>query len=179
MRPGKKQPEKNVSSQPASVASMNITDIEHIIRILKQNEVTEFELEQDGTRIRLTRNSSGGFAVQQNQVAELRPALSTPSSTSAATSSNNDSVAVDDSSRLVKVTSPIVGTFFRKASPDSEVFVKEGDVVKKGDTLCIVEAMKLMNEIESDTSGRVVKILGSDGQVVEYGEVLFLIDPTA
>jgi acetyl-CoA carboxylase biotin carboxyl carrier protein len=79
----------------------------------------------------------------------------------------------------VKVESPIVGTFYRRASPDAELFVKEGDIVSKGDTLCIIEAMKLMNEIEATTSGRLVKILGTDGQVVEFGETLFLIDPSA
>jgi acetyl-CoA carboxylase biotin carboxyl carrier protein len=83
-----------------------------------------------------------------------------------------------DMGRYVKVESPIVGTFYRRPSPDAESFVKEGDIVSKGATLCIIEAMKLMNEIEAPTSGRVVKILGSDGQVVEFGEVLFLIDPS-
>ncbi len=73
--------------------------------------------------------------------------------------------------------SPLVGTFYRKPSPDASPFVSEGDVVKKGDTLCIVEAMKLMNEIEAPCSGKVTKVLPSDGAVVEFGEVLFLIDP--
>ncbi len=71
-----------------------------------------------------------------------------------------------------------MGTFYRKPSPDAELFVKEGDVVSKGATLCIIEAMKLMNEIEAPSSGKVVKILGVEGKVVEFGEVLFLIDPS-
>jgi acetyl-CoA carboxylase biotin carboxyl carrier protein len=83
----------------------------------------------------------------------------------------------DDLGRYVKVESPIVGTFYRKPSPDADMFVKEGDTVSKGDTLCIIEAMKLMNEIEAPTSGKIVKILGVEGQVIEFGEVLFLIDP--
>ena len=83
----------------------------------------------------------------------------------------------EDLGRYVKVESPIVGSFYRKPSPDAEPFAKEGDVVRKGGTLCIIEAMKLMNEIESPTSGRIVKVLGVEGQVVEFGEVLFLIDP--
>jgi acetyl-CoA carboxylase biotin carboxyl carrier protein len=85
----------------------------------------------------------------------------------------------EDLGRFVKVESPIVGTFYRKPSPDADLFVKEGDIVSKGATLCIVEAMKLMNEIESPTSGKIVKILGAEGKVVEFGEVLFLIDPAA
>jgi acetyl-CoA carboxylase biotin carboxyl carrier protein len=80
---------------------------------------------------------------------------------------------------FVKVESPIVGTFYRKPSPDSDVFVKEGSSVKKGDTLCIIEAMKLMNEIDAPCDGRVEKILLSEGHVVEFGEALFYINPKA
>jgi acetyl-CoA carboxylase biotin carboxyl carrier protein len=83
----------------------------------------------------------------------------------------------EDLGRYVKVESPIVGTFYRKPSPDAEPFVKEGDSISKGSTLCIIEAMKLMNEIESPASGKIVKVFGTEGQVVEFGEVLFLIDP--
>jgi acetyl-CoA carboxylase biotin carboxyl carrier protein len=90
---------------------------------------------------------------------------------------SNGNGVQEDLGRYVKVESPIVGSFYRKPSPDAEPFVKEGDVVSKGCTLCIIEAMKLMNEIESPTSGKVVKVLGAEGQVVEFGEVLFLIDP--
>jgi acetyl-CoA carboxylase biotin carboxyl carrier protein len=86
--------------------------------------------------------------------------------------------AHEDTGRFTKVESPIVGTFYRKPSPDAELFVKEGDTVSKGQTLCIIEAMKLMNEIESPSSGKIVKILGVEGKVVEFGEVLFLIDPS-
>ena len=80
-------------------------------------------------------------------------------------------------SNLKKVESPIVGTFYRKPSPDAPPFAKEGDRVAAGDTLCIVEAMKLMNEIDSPCSGTIEKILVADGEVVEFGEVLFLIKP--
>lgn len=157
---------------------MNIADLEYIIKILKQNDVTDFELEQDGTRIKLARGPAGNFIVHEAS-AELRPAVVqsvAPASNGAASASAP--VAAQESSTHVKVESPIVGTFYRRPSPDAEAFVKEGDTVKKGDTLCIIEAMKLMNEIEATTSGKVVKILGTDGHVVEYGETLFLIDPS-
>ena len=85
--------------------------------------------------------------------------------------------AAQDHSRFVTVTSPIVGTFYRSPSPDADPYVEEGDAVKKGQVLCIVEAMKLMNEIESETDGRVVKILVESTTAVEYGQPLFLIDP--
>jgi acetyl-CoA carboxylase biotin carboxyl carrier protein len=80
---------------------------------------------------------------------------------------------------MVTITSPIVGTFYRSPSPDADPYVEEGDVVKKGQVLCIVEAMKLMNEIESEVVGRVVKILAESTKPVEYGQPLFLIDPSS
>jgi acetyl-CoA carboxylase biotin carboxyl carrier protein len=153
---------------------MDIKDIEHIIKMLKQNEVTEFELEQEGTRVKLARTPAGSFVHAEARV-DLVPAVQHAVLPVVAASNGNG--VQEDLGRYVKVESPIVGSFYRKPSPDAEPFVKEGDVVSKGSTLCIVEAMKLMNEIESPTSGRVVKVLGAEGQVVEFGEVLFLIDP--
>jgi acetyl-CoA carboxylase biotin carboxyl carrier protein len=154
---------------------MDIKDIEHIIKMLKQNEVTEFELEQEGTRVKLSRTPAGGFAVSEGRM-ELVQAVQQVAVPVVA-SGNGNGGAQEDLGRYVKVESPIVGSFYRRPSPDAEPFVKEGDVISKGSTLCIIEAMKLMNEIESPTSGKVVKIMGADGQVVEFGEVLFLIDP--
>jgi len=154
---------------------MDIKDIEHIIKMLKQNEVTEFELEQEGTRVKLSRTPAGGFAVSEGRM-ELVQAVQQVAVPVVSSGSGNG--AQEDLGRYVKVESPIVGSFYRRPSPDAEPFVKEGDVISKGSTLCIIEAMKLMNEIESPTSGRVVKVMGADGQVVEFGEVLFLIDPS-
>lgn len=152
---------------------MDIKDIENIIKILKQNEVTEFELQQGDTRVKLCRTAAGTYVHSEARY-EMVPAVQGSAPLAAPA---QPAAAQEDLGRLVKVESPIVGTFYRKPSPDAEVFVKEGDSVSKGDTLCIVEAMKLMNEIESPTSGKVVKILGVEGQVIEFGEVLFLIDP--
>jgi acetyl-CoA carboxylase biotin carboxyl carrier protein len=152
---------------------MDIKDIENIIKILKQNEVTEFELEQEGTRVKLSRTTGGTYVTSEARY-EMVPAVQVAMAAPAASSS---SAPQEDLGRYVKVESPIVGTFYRKPSPDADVFVKEGDTVSKGDTLCIIEAMKLMNEIEAPTSGKVVKIFGAEGQVIEFGEVLFLIDP--
>lgn len=153
---------------------MDIKDIEHIIKILKQNEVTEFELEQDGTRVKLARTPAGAFVHAESRM-ELVPVVHNVANQQQG--GQNANVASENLGRFVKVESPIVGSFYRRPSPDAEPFVKEGDVISKGNTLCIIEAMKLMNEIESPTSGKVVKILGTEGQVVEFGEVLFLIDP--
>ncbi len=153
---------------------MDIKDIEHIIKILKQNEVTDFELEQEGTRVKLSRTASGGYVHSEARF-DVVPAVQIPGPAQGAPAA---AAVQDDHGRLMKVESPIVGTFYRKPSPDAEMFVKEGDVVSKGATLCIIEAMKLMNEIEAPSSGKVVKILGVEGKVVEFGEVLFMIDPS-
>lgn len=154
---------------------MEIKDIEHILSVLKKNDITEFELQQDGTQFKLKR----GVVVEtitRPMAADVQPAIIGHSGAGhnaapAEKKSEND--------HLFKVESPIVGTFYRRPSPDSEPFVREGDMVKKGATLCIVEAMKLMNEIESPCAGRIEKVLLTDGQVVEFGEILILINPDA
>ena len=153
---------------------MDIKDIENIIKILKQNEVTEFELEQEGTRVKLARTPAGGFIHAEARM-DVVPAVQVAVPVVA---SSGSAAIQEDLGRYVKVESPIVGTFYRRPSPDAEPYVKEGDVVPKGSTLCIIEAMKLMNEIEAPTSGKIVKIFGAEGQVVEFGEVLYLIDPS-
>ncbi len=163
---------------------MELKDLEQILSILRQNDVTEFELEQEGTHLKLCRGqrqqlvAAPHAAHAGNLVVE--PAIIGPQPTAAMVqleAASAQPAVVEADSKLIKVESPLVGPFYRKPSPDSEPFVKEGQVVKKGDTLCIVEAMKLMNEIDSSCSGRIEKILIPDGHVVEYGEVLFLINP--
>jgi acetyl-CoA carboxylase biotin carboxyl carrier protein len=161
---------------------VEINELEMIIKILKQNDVTEFELNQQGVHIKLARGSAILAPSYSQQVTEIRPAIvNSPSMVSVSANGNSAEHSKADANLIppnwVKIESPIVGTFYRKPSPDSEVFVKEGDMVKKGDTLCIIEAMKLMNEIEATSSGRIEKICLTEGQVVEYGEVLFLINP--
>jgi len=158
---------------------MDIEELEKILALLKDNNVTEFELHQDGTQIRLTR---GQMVTHQttsaSTVVELEPAIvNSPNGPSAPIIADAAGAEEEDLS-FTKVESPIVGTYYCKPAPDAAAFVESGDRVKKGDTLCIVEAMKLMNEIESPCDGIIKKILLSDGQVVEFGETLFLIDPT-
>ena len=152
---------------------MDISELEEILTILKRNDIVEFELRQGETHIKLTRGGAASQAYSGPAVVQhLEPAI-----VSAGTNGTSAPAATEVNSKLAKVESPIVGTFYRKPSPDAEPFVKVGDSVKKGATLCLVEAMKLMNEIESPCSGKVEKILLNDGEVVEYGEVLFLINP--
>jgi acetyl-CoA carboxylase biotin carboxyl carrier protein len=185
---------------------MEIKELQQIISILKENDVTRFELEQKGVKLRLSRlgatgpqeGTNGHQAMQSFSMAAVQPAFprqmdggaalaphhvqaQVSSSTGVSSQSSppsNPSVS-QSTEHLTKVDSPLVGTFYRKPSPDAEPFVREGQMVRKGDTLCIVEAMKLMNEIEAPVSGRVERILVPDAHVVEFGEVLFLIDATA
>ena len=171
---------------------MNLTDIEKIVKILKQSDIQEFELEQDGTKIKLTRGQSGQIShissvashqAYQQQGSQhviyreaVEPAIVGNTNQVADVHPKNDAKN-EESDGSTPVKSPLVGTFYKKPSPDAEAFTKEGAQVKKGDTLCIVEAMKLMNEIEAPVSGTVTKILVKDGEVVEFGEVLFMIKP--
>jgi len=154
---------------------MDIKELEQIIEILKKNEVTEFELNKGDMHIKLSREKLARAAITEGapvaHVQFAQPAIISTATASAA------AIAPTVNPNLVKVESPIVGTFYRRSSPDAEPFVSEGARVEKGDTLCIIEAMKLMNEIEAPRSGRIEKVMLTEGQVVEYGELLFLINP--
>lgn len=160
---------------------MNTKDIQNIIDILKNSDVTEFKLEQDGTTISISRNKNEIQYIQPQALIPTQPqtiSIQEVNTSSAMTQVVADkSVSSVDDSNLIKVESPIVGTFYRKSSPDTPPFVEVGTKVKKGQVLCIVEAMKLMNEIESPSDGVIEKILLEDSQIVEFGEVLFLIKP--
>lgn len=161
---------------------MDLAELEKIIKMLKAHDVTEFELQREGLNIKLSRLQSGApAAVNVAPNLELQPAIvgqsNGPIPQHIASALAPSAKELEQADNFVRVESPIVGTFYRKPSPDAEPFVREGDRVRKGQTLCIIEAMKLMNEIESPSDGKINKILLSDGHVVEYGEVLFLIDP--
>ena len=147
--------------------------IQELIDILKRNSLTELELEREGVRIRVRYEL--GIKTITTAVAESAPAQTIAASQPAVSGAS----ASADQTGLVTITSPIVGTFYRSPSPDADPYVEEGDYVKKGQVLCIVEAMKLMNEIESEVDGRVVKILAESTKPVEYGQALFHIDPKA
>ena len=156
-----------------SLSGQQTRHIQELIDLLKKNNLTELELEREGLRIRV-RNEIG--------VKTVMPAVAdqgTPGSTSASQPSAVAGTQTEDTTGMITIASPIVGTFYRSPSPDADPYVEEGDYVKKGQVLCIVEAMKLMNEIESEVNGRVMKILAESTKPVEYGQALFLVDPTA
>lgn len=144
---------------------MEIDGIKELITLLKDSDISELMVEQDGTKIRIRRQAQFQAVEMQPQVQPVHnPAIKETE---------------EDVHRLVTVTSPIVGTFYRAPSPEASSFVEIGAQVKKGQVLCIVEAMKLMNEIESEVDGIVVRALAENGHPVEYGEPLFLIEPAA
>ena len=147
--------------------------IQELIDLLKKNNLTELELEREGLRIRV-RHEIGVKAITTT-VADQGTSGSTAASQPPAAAGTQP----EDAIGMITIVSPIVGTFYRSPSPDADPYVEEGDYVKKGQVLCIVEAMKLMNEIESEVNGRVTQILAESTKPVEYGQALFLVDPTA
>lgn len=144
-------------------------EVNELVDFLEERGLEEFELERSGIRIRIKRQGLSAPVVQ----APIPAASPAPSPVAAEPASPE----TDLDSDLHVIKSPIVGTFYSASSPDNPPFVKTGDKVKAGQVLCIVEAMKLMNEIESDVAGEVVKIYGENAQPVEYGALLFAIRP--
>ena len=159
-------------TKSAQDAAAQTRQIQELIDLLKRNHLTELEIERAGVRIRVRHEI--GIKTVSTSVSELQ--ASAPAVTQQAVPASD---LVEDSAGHITITSPIVGTFYRSPSPDADPYVEEGDYVKKGQVLCIVEAMKLMNEIESEVDGRITKILVESTKPVEYGQALFLIDPKA
>ena len=143
---------------------MELEDLKGLIELLKETDITELLVEKDGTKVKIKRE-------------KIFSSVDFPSPKSPSLQETIIKETEEDTQRLITVTSPIVGTFYRSPSPDAPVFIEVGVRIKKGQVLCIIEAMKLMNEIESEADGIVVKALVENGQPVEYGEPLFLIEP--
>ena len=140
-------------------------EIQDLVEILNEQNLNEIEIQRGDVRIRVRRESGASANVQASSSKEsVQPSQPTAD------------FVERESSRLLTVTSPVVGTFYRSSSPDVEPYVEEGDLVTRGHVLCIVEAMKLMNEIESEVDGRVVKIMVENESGVEYGQPLFVIE---
>jgi len=164
---------------------MNQKELRELIEFLIEKDISEFELERGDVKVRIKRGATEGNTstpIQQPLPASLAAPPATPAiqpttraNVSAPPATVAPKVEVEEDLHLVK--SPIVGTFYESPSPGSPPFVKIGDVVEEGQTLCIIEAMKLMNEIDSDVSGEIVKKLVANSQPVEYGQPLFAVRP--
>lgn len=149
---------------------MNLDDVKKILELVKEHELTEFELEREGLKIRVRKEARGRIVAEAP--AGLPSVHAAPALPAAAPPVP---AAADDSLEFAVVKSPIVGTFYRSSEPGAPPFADIGQRVKKGQVLCIIEAMKLMNEIESEYDGEIVKVYVENGQPVQYGERLFAI----
>jgi acetyl-CoA carboxylase biotin carboxyl carrier protein len=172
-------PGRNVGKQEREGRAWNLKDIEQLIDLLVAREISEFEMEQDGLRLRVKRGlsyepSPGSAFLPSHYTASAGTSSSPPSAALAAADSSSAEPAED----LYIIKSPIVGTFYNAPSPNAPPFVKLGDVVQAGQVLCIIEAMKLMNDIESEVAGEILRIYVENGQPVEYGQSLFAIKPS-
>ena len=150
---------------------MDLRKLKTLIDLVSDSNVSELEITEAEGKVRIVKSSGAPMMMQQPVMNTAAVPAMQP--TSAAVSASEPTPAVGS---MHAVKSPMVGTFYRSASPGAKPFVEVGDIVKEGDTICIIEAMKILNEIESDKSGVVSKILCQNGQAVEYGQPLFLID---
>ena len=156
---------------------MTLDEIKELVEFIKGHDLDEFELEQDGVKVRIKRGSNH-HAVAAPHTPAAMPVLSAPPVAAPAAASPAGAAAPDEGGELAIVKSPIVGTFYRSAEPGAKSLVSVGDTVRKGQVLCIIEAMKLMNEIDSEYDGEVTSVYVENGQAVQYGERLFAIRPT-
>ena len=162
---------------------MTLDEIKNLIEFIKGHDLSEFELEQDGVKIRVKSGSNHQHVVAMPPMTYAAPApqmpVAPPAAVPAAAATPVSAGAADEAGgELAIVKSPIVGTFYRAAEPGAKPFVSVGDVVRKGQVLCIIEAMKLMNEIDSEYDGEITSVYIENGQAVQYGERLFAIKPT-
>ncbi len=163
---------------------MDLKEIRQLVKMVENSEITEIEIEEEGKKLRITKTfsaSNGGIHILPAP-AQAYPAAppAVAQMPAAAPLSAEQSVAAAPapavSDKIVEVRSPMVGTFYRAPAPDADPYVEVGQTVAVGQTLCIVEAMKLMNEIESEVAGKVVEIMVENAQPVEFNQVLFLIE---
>jgi acetyl-CoA carboxylase biotin carboxyl carrier protein len=156
---------------------MTLDEIKQLIEFIRSQELSEFEWEQDGARISI-KIGPGHHAVAVPHAPPMMPVFALPQPPPAVPGEPVSSPVPEEGAELAIVKSPIVGTFDRSAEPGAKAFVSVGDTVRKGQVLCIIEAMKLMNEIDSEYDGEVMSVYVENGQPVQYGERLFAIRPT-
>lgn len=157
---------------------MNIKEIQDLIKFVSKSGVNEVEIEQKDFKITIRTDYRSN--VEEKQIFVQAPApiaqVAAPAPVAAAPAA--PAAPVSDDSKYITIHSPMIGTFYRSAGPDKDAFVSVGDTIAKGDTVCIIEAMKLFNEIESEVAGKIVKVLVDDASPVEYDQPLFLVDPS-
>ncbi|MCE2495461.1 MAG: acetyl-CoA carboxylase biotin carboxyl carrier protein [Flavobacteriales bacterium] len=166
---------------------MDLKEIQSLIRFVARSGATEVELETDGVKIYI--KTKGDEEVKETTVVQhvpvtaapqvqAAPTVPAPAAAAPASATEADSGSSAEDSKCVEINSPMIGTFYRRPSPDKDPFISVGDEVKDGSVVCVIEAMKLFNEIESEISGKIVKVLAEDSSPVEYDQPLFLVDPS-
>jgi len=166
---------------------MNIKEIQDLIKFVAKSGVSEVEIEQKDFKLTIKAEDKSAKEERQiivqaaapAQIAAPAPAPAAPAAPApAAPAAPATSEATSDDSKYVTIKSPMIGTFYRSPGPDKDAFVSVGDTISNGSTVCIIEAMKLFNEIEAEVSGKIVKVLVDDATPVEYDQPLFLVDPS-
>ena len=170
---------------------MDVKEIQNLIKFVAKSGATEVDLEIDNVKISIKSPAMKAGKVIEPPVTLVSdipvatplvaaaPVTTAAAATTATSEDTPTAIEVEeDNSKYITVKSPMIGTFYRKPSPDKDAFVNIGDEIKPGDVLCVVEAMKLFNEIESEISGKIVKVLADDSSPVEYDQALFLVDPS-
>lgn len=145
---------------------MNIKKIHELVELMNDNDLAEVEIEQEGMKIRLKKKGLGGI----EQTVLQAPAAGVPAPAV-------DEKAESAAKGIKEIKSPMVGTFYRSPSPDADPYIEVGDIIKKGDVICIVEAMKLMNEVKAELGGRVIEIAVENADAVEFGQTIFKVEP--
>jgi acetyl-CoA carboxylase biotin carboxyl carrier protein len=157
---------------------MDLNYLRKLVRLLEGSTLNEIEIEEDGLHVRVAKSAHPHVSATTSPAAPVvHPIAHAPAAASPAPAPVAAAPAPSAEAKYHEVKSPIVGTFYRAPTPEASPFVEVGQVVQVKSVLCIIEAMKLMNEIESDAAGRIVKILVENGQPVEYNQSLFLIEP--
>jgi acetyl-CoA carboxylase biotin carboxyl carrier protein len=163
---------------------MNIKDIENLIKFVQKSGVSEVSLEQKDFKITIKTqhqkepNGSQPMVHVPSAPVHHIPMAAVPSAVPVPSAASASAAKASDESKYITIKSPMIGTFYRTPSPDKPVFVNVGDEIKPGKVLCIIEAMKLFNEIEAEVSGKIVKVLVDNATPVEYDQPLFLVDPS-
>jgi acetyl-CoA carboxylase biotin carboxyl carrier protein len=161
---------------------MDLNQIKRLIKLVESSNIEELEIQEEGFQVRITKGKSeSNIQYTANIPQMVQPASNPPHHVHQEAhihEAHLKNVEGEKSENLMEICSPMVGTFYKSPAPDSGPYVKEGDIIQPGQVLCIVEAMKLMNEIEAEISGKIVKILVEDAQPVEYNQPLFLVEKT-
>jgi acetyl-CoA carboxylase biotin carboxyl carrier protein len=159
---------------------MDIKDIQNLIKFVSKAEVSEVKYKTKDFEITIKTPLAGSETnyMTSPAVYHTAPQQAPVAAPVATPSASSTEVAAEDDSKFITIKSPMIGTFYRKPSPDKDLFVNVGDEIKEGKVVCVIEAMKLFNQIESEVSGKIVKVLVDDATPVEYDQPLFLVDPS-